>query len=38
MTWDKFEELWQALWKYLYKVFDFLAKKGAPAEEEKTEA
>lgn len=20
MTWDKFEQLWQALWAYLYKV------------------
>jgi len=23
MSWEKFEELWQALWAYLYKVLAF---------------
>ena len=22
MTWDQFEQLWQALWAYLYKVLE----------------
>lgn len=27
MTWDKFEELWQALWAYIYTVLEYFGLK-----------